>query len=125
MEKERGGVGRRAPRLAVMLKGALVSRRERPCTVVDLSLTGCLVRCEAALDTGTILDLRTELDTSPFAAKVQVTESYLDGSIGSGDPPRYLAGLSFLSLQAQEQARLRRFLDDERKRRRDADPPSR
>lgn len=93
--------------------------------VVDLSLTGCLVRCEAALDTGTILDLRTELDEAPFAAKVQVTESYLDGSTATGPPARYLAGLSFLGLPAQEQARLRRFLDDERRRRRDADTPAR
>ena len=125
MERAREGVGRRAPRLAVQLPGALVSRRARPVTVVDLSLTGCLVRCDAALDTGTILDLRTELGSAPFAAKVQVTESYVDGSTGSGVPPRFLAGLAFLGLQAQEEARLRRFLDDERKRRRSADPAAR
>ena len=118
MEKAREGRGRRAPRLAV-------SRRSRAVTVVDLSLTGCLVRGDAALDTDQVLDLRTELDSAPFTAKVRVTESYLDGSAGSAASPRYLAGLAFLGLQAQEEARLRRFLDEERRRRRGADTPSR
>jgi len=125
MEKAREGGGRRAPRLAVQLPGALVSRRSRAVTVIDLSLTGCLVRCDAALDTDQVLDLRTELGSAPFTAKVRVTESYLDGSTGSGAPPRYLAGLAFLGLQAQEAARLRRFLDEERRRRRGADTSSR
>ena len=124
MEKAREGKGRRAPRLAVELPGSLVSRRSRAVTVVDLSLTGCLVRGDAALDTDQVLDLRTELDSGPFTAKVRVTESYLDGSSGSAASPRYLAGLAFLGLQAQEEARLRRFLDEERRRRRSADGPS-
>jgi len=125
MEKARESGGRRAPRLAVQLPGALVSRRSRVVTVVDLSLTGCLVRCDDALDADQVMDLRTELGSAPFTAKVRVTESYLDGSAGSGSPPRYLAGLAFLGLQAQEEARLRRFLDEERRRRRGADTPSR
>jgi len=125
MEKAREGKGRRAPRLAVELPGSLMSRRSRAVTVVDLSLTGCLVRGDAALDTDQVLDLRTELDSAPFTAKVRVTESYLDGSAGSAASPRYLAGLAFLGLQAQEAARLRRFLDEERRRRRGADTPSR
>jgi hypothetical protein len=94
-------------------------------TVVDLSLTGCLVRCDAALDADQVLDLRMELGSAPFTAKVRVTESYVDGSAGSGVPPRYLAGLAFLGLQAQEEARLRRFLDEERRRRRGADTSAR
>jgi hypothetical protein len=125
MEKAREIRGRRAPRLAVELPGTLVSRRSRAVTVVDLSLTGCLVRGDAALDTDQVLDLRTELDSAPFTAKVRVTESYLDGSAGSVASPRYLAGLAFLGLQAQQEARLRRFLDEERRRRRGADTPSR
>jgi hypothetical protein len=125
MERARERGGRRAPRLAVQLPGALISRRSRSVTVVDLSLTGCLVRCDAALDTDQVLDLRTELGSAPFTAKVRVTESYVDGSAGSGVPPRYLAGLAFLGLQAQEEARLRRFLDEERRRRRGADTSSR
>jgi hypothetical protein len=91
---------------------------------VDLSLTGCLVRCEAALDGDQVLDLHAQLGGMPFTAKVRVSESYLDGSTGAGTPPSYLAGLAFLGLQAQEAARLRSFLEDERRRRR-ADPPAR
>jgi hypothetical protein len=125
MERARERGGRRAPRLAVQLPGALISRRSRAVTVVDLSLTGCLVRCDAALDADQVLDLRTELGSAPFTAKVRVTESYVDGSAGSGVPPRYLAGLAFLGLQAQEEARLRRFLEEERRRRRGADTSSR
>jgi len=125
MEKERESGGRRAPRLAVELPGTLVSRRSRPVTVVDLSLTGCLVRCEDALDADQVLDLQTTLGGLPFTAKVRVTESYVDGSTRSAAAPRYLAGLAFLGLQAQEGARLRRFLDEERRRRRGADTPAR
>ena len=125
MEKAREGSGRRAPRLAVELPGTLVSRRSRAVTVVDLSLTGCLVRCEDALDADQVLDLQTELGGLHFTAKVRVTESYVDGSTGSGAAPRYLTGLAFLGLQAQEGARLRRFLDEERRRRRGADTPAR
>ena len=125
IEKVRDNAGRRAPRMAVELPGTLVSRRSRTVTVVDLSLTGCLVRGDDALDADQVLDLRTELGSAPFTAKVRVTESYLDGSVGSGAPPRYLAGLAFLGLQAQEEARLRRFLDDERRRRRGANTPAR
>jgi hypothetical protein len=124
MERARESKGRRAPRLAVQLPGSLVSRKTRPITIVDLSLTGCLVRCEAALDGDQVLDLRTQLGSTQFTAKVRVTESYLDGSTGSDAPPSYLAGLAFLGLQAQEAARLRSFLDGER-RRRSADPSAR
>ena len=85
--------------------------------MLDLSLTGCLVRCGAALDQGAILDLDLRLDPDPFAAKVRVTGASLDGSSLAGEPPRYLAGLAFLGLPAREEARLRRFLQEERRRR--------
>jgi hypothetical protein len=52
---------------------------------------------------------------------VRVTNSCLDGSVSSGQPPRFLAGLEFLSLSAREEAALRRFLENERRRRRSAD----
>lgn len=92
-------------------------------SVIDLSLTGCLVRCGSALDHGAILDLQFELQQDPFGAKVQVTESSLDGASSTEEPASYLAGLAFLGLPAREEARLRRFLEDER-RRRSADAPS-
>lgn len=117
---------RRAPRLPTRLEGVLSGRSERAVTVMDLSLTGCLIRCAAPLDSGAIMDLRMALDTGTLlTAKVRVTESYLDGSSVPEENPSYLAGLSFLSLSAQEEAHLRRFLEAERRRRSGADAPTR
>ena len=115
---------RRAPRLPIHVAGSLSGRVPRQVTVVDVSLTGCLVRCGSLLDHGAILDLILALDPDPLAAKVRVADSYLDGGAAPADPPRYLAGLEFLSLPAREATRLRRFLDEERRRRRSADGPS-
>lgn len=115
---------RRAPRLPIHLEGSLSGRVPRRVTVVDVSLTGCLVRCGSLLDPGAILDLNLALDPDPLAAKVRVADSYVDGGAGPAESPRYLAGLEFLSLPAREATRLRRFLDEERRRRRSADGPS-
>jgi hypothetical protein len=113
---------RRAPRLEVRLEGSLRGRTERPVSVIDLSLSGCLVRCAFALDHGAILDLHLRLQEDALGVKVQVTESSLDGASGNDEPARYLAGLAFLGLAAREETRLRRFLEGER-RRRNADAP--
>ena len=115
---------RRAPRLPIHLEGSLSGRAPRPVTVVDVSLTGCLVQCGSLLDPGAILDLKFALDPDTLAAKVRVAESYVDGSAAPPGPQRFLAGLEFLSLPAREATRLRRFLDEERRRRRSADGPS-
>ena len=115
---------RRAPRLPIHLEGSLSGRAPRPVTVVDVSLTGCLVQCGSLLDPGAILDLKFALDPDTLAAKVRVAESYVDGAAASPGPQRFLAGLEFLSLPAREATRLRRFLDEERRRRRSADGPS-
>jgi hypothetical protein len=116
-DKERDGAGRRAPRLPTLIEGSLRGRTHKAVTVVDLSLTGCLVRCGSLLDHGAILDLDLRLGPDPIGAKVRVTESSQDGAAPPGEPPRYLAGLEFLGLSAREEARLRRFLEDERRRR--------
>jgi PilZ domain len=115
---------RRAPRLPIHLEGSLSGRVPRRVTVVDVSLTGCLVQCGSLLDPGAILDLKLALDPDPLAAKVRVADSYVDGGAAPAESPRYLAGLEFLSLPAREATRLRRFLDEERRRRRSADGPS-
>lgn len=115
---------RRAPRLPIHLEGSLSGRAPRPVTVLDVSLTGCLVQCGSLLDPGAILDLKLALDQGPLAAKVRVAESYVDGAAAAPGPQRFLAGLEFLSLPAQEATRLLRFLDEERRRRRSADGPS-
>lgn len=115
---------RRTPRLPIEREGSLSGRQPRPVRVLDLSPAGCLVQCEALLDPGAILDLQVRLEAEPLSAKVRVTNSCVDGSAPAGQPPRFLAGLEFLSLSAREQAGLRRFLEDERRRRRSADAPT-
>jgi hypothetical protein len=112
---------RRVERLPIDRDGSLSGRQPRPVKVLDLSPSGCLVRCDALLDPGAILDLEVRLEVEPLTAKVRVTNSCLDGSVSSGQPPRFLAGMEFLSLSAREEAALRRFLENERRRRRSAD----
>ena len=63
---------RRAPRRSTNLEGSLQGRARRSVTVVDLSLTGCLVRGDQALDRGAILDLRLEFSPRPIEVKVRV-----------------------------------------------------
>ena len=111
---------RRTLRLPVHRDGSLSGRQPRPVELLDLSLSGCLVRCDVPLDAGRILDLELRLD-EPLHAKVKVTNTCLDGAVASGQARRFLAGLEFLGLSAREQAGLRRFLEDERRRRRSAD----
>lgn len=108
---------RRAPRLSTDLAGSICGRATHGVKVVDLSLSGCLVQCDTALDRGAILDLTLSLGPDALATKVRVSESSLDGTAPPGAPPRYLAGLEFLSLGARGGAQLRRFLDEERRRR--------
>jgi len=117
MTEERNGVRRKAPRLPTRIEGSLRGRTQKGVTVVDLSLTGCLVRCGSLLDHGAILDLDLHLEPDPIGTKVRVTEASLDGAAPPGGPPQYLAGLQFLGLSAREEARLRRFFEEERRRR--------
>src|SRR5262245_18922229 len=117
MGKDKEGARRRAPRFPIRLDGSLLSRSQREVTIVDLSLGGCLIRCEALLDHGAILDLRLALDPEPIVAKVRVADAYLDGAAATTTPHRHLSGLEFIGLPAELQARLMRFLDDERRRR--------
>jgi len=123
MVKAGDGSRRRAPRLPVHIEGSLAGRAAYPVDVVDLSLTGCLVRSPNALDAGAILDLALTLRADPFRAKVRVVESSLDGAGAPQSGTRYLAGLEFVALSAREELRLRRFLDDERRQRLRAHPP--
>ncbi len=116
-------VRRRAPRLAIQVGGRLTGRSPREVTVIDLSVTGCLVRSDVAAEPGAIFDLELGLPEKPMVAKVRVADSSLDGTAGPGLAP-WLVGLQFLSLPAHEHERLRRFLDEERRRRRSADPAS-
>lgn len=115
---------RRAPRKATDISGSLSGRTRRPVTVVDLSLTGCLVRGETALDRGAILDLRLDLQVRPLEVKVRVAESSVEGESLASGRPHYLTGLQFLGLPPGGAARLERLLATERRRRGGALPPS-
>lgn len=105
------------------LEGTLIGRVSHAVRLVDLSASGCLVQCPALLEPGAILDLQLSLHDEPFVAKVRVIESSLDGSVPEGAPAA-LAGLAFVKLAARDETRLRRFLEDERRRRRSADAPA-
>lgn len=113
--------GRRSPRLSIRLDGSLKGRQPRDVQLLDLSATGCLARAPAPLDPGAIFDLELRLPAAPFTAKVRVSSCALDGSAAPAESARYLVGLEFLGLPAQEADALRRFLADEQ-RRRSADP---
>jgi hypothetical protein len=118
--KAKEGMRRRSPRLSIELEASLSGRSSRPVTVIDLSLSGCLVRCDALLEPGTVLDLSLRIDATPFAAKVQVAEACVDGASLTAQAPGFLAGLRFLGLPAAAEMRLRGFLEAERRRRRSA-----
>jgi len=114
---------RRGPRLAVDLPATLGGRRDRPARVADLSLVGCLVRTEASLVAGSVVDLRVELPDGDLRTKARVAEASVDGESLPGPSKHFLAGLEFLALGAADELRLRAFLDAEASRRRRAHTP--
>src|SRR5262245_11506851 len=105
---------RRAPRISIALSGSLLGREPEPVSVLDLSLTGCLVRCQSLLDRGSIRDLRLVLGDDSLTAKVRVREASRDGSAAEGET-RFLTGLEFLTLPAQQAMLLRAFLERARR----------
>jgi hypothetical protein len=115
--------GRRSPRLPIELPGALKGQKPRDVLLLDLSSTGCLTRAPCPLETGAIFDLEVALPTGPWSSKVRVSSCALDGTVAPSDGPRYLVGLEFLGLSAQDADVLRRFLAEEL-RRRSADAPA-
>jgi hypothetical protein len=118
----KGGDGRRGRRTPVDIEATIGGRTPRQARVADLSLMGCLVRTEAALARGAVLDLTLTLPDGPLRAKGRVVEASLDGEAPPGTPG-FLAGLEFLALAAADEARLRAFLEAEMKRRRVAHTP--
>jgi hypothetical protein len=107
---DHSGSRRKAPRVETSLAGTLRGRSQRQVTVLDLSSGGCLVRGDTRLEPGAIFDLALRLGEEELVAKVRVAESSRDGSAPPGAEPLFLAGLRFLALQAEEAARLARFL---------------
>jgi hypothetical protein len=118
----KGGDGRRGARTPVDLEAVVGGRAPRRARVADLSVLGCLVRVEAPLARGAVLDLTLALPDGPLRAKGRVAEASLDGEAPPGTPG-FVAGLEFLALAAADQVRLRAYLEAEAKRRRVAHTP--
>jgi len=119
-----GRDGRRGRRVTVDLPASVGGRSPHQARVVDVSLVGCLLRCDADLDAGAVVDLVLELPDGEVRTKARVAQSSVDGASLPG-PARYLAGLEFLGLAAADEPRLRSFLDTEARRRAGApQPPS-
>jgi hypothetical protein len=117
---------RRAPRLRIELSGRLRGRQPRSASILEISATGCLMRCEGRLVNGAIHDLEIDIPdggSAPLVAKVRVADASMDGASQEGQGS--LAGLEFLGLPVVEGARLRQFLDGERRRRQRADAAAR
>jgi hypothetical protein len=114
---------RRGQRVPVDLPARIGGRPTQPARVADLSLVGCLVRTEATLDAGAVVDLSVELPDGVLRTKARVAASSIDGDSLPGPLPRILAGLQFLALAAADELRLRAFLDAQSKRRRGAHTP--
>lgn len=113
------GARRREPRVTVDLGATLSGRKPRRVHVLDLSILGCLVRAEFALAPGVVVDVRIEMPDGPLPAKARVAEASVDGaSLPEGRV--FLAGLEFLGLAAQDEQRLRAFVEEASKRRRGA-----
>ena len=110
--------------MRVDLAAVLAGRAPRPARVVDVSRIGCLLRSDAALDGGAVVDLRFDLPDGPVHTKARVAGASLDGDSLPDGRARFLAGLEFLGLAAADDARLRSFIHDEAKRSRGAHTPA-
>ena len=118
----KGNDGRRGPRTLVDLEAMITGRGPRRARIADLSLLGCLVKTEAALAGGAVVDLTLSLPDGPLRVKGRVAEASIDGEAPSS-APGFLAGLEFMALAAGDEARLRVFLEAETKRRQVAHTP--
>jgi c-di-GMP-binding flagellar brake protein YcgR len=105
---------RRAPRVTASGDAQLLGRSSPNVRVLDVSLRGCLLRCEQRVALGQILDVVLALEGGDVHAKARVAEVSLDGA-GSA-APGYLAGMEFLGLAAEDEQRLERFVQAARRR---------
>ncbi len=109
--------------MPVDLPATLGGRAPRVARVVDLSSLGCLLRSEAALARGAVVDLRLQMPDGVLRAKARVAEASIDGDSLPESRQSFLAGLEFLGLAAADEVRLRSFVDAECRRRRGAHTP--
>src|SRR4029453_16960114 len=84
---------RRWPRIPVALRGALTGRASWHVSIQDLSIGGCLVQCDAALDRGSIVDVAVQLGPGQSVdVKGRIVHASLDGAL-LPPPLRYLGGV--------------------------------
>lgn len=126
IEREVGrGIGgrqdRRHRRVMVDLPASVGGRTCRAARALDVSMVGCLLRCDAGLDSGAVVDLQLDLPDGPLRTKARVAQSSVDGDSLPG-PARYLNGLEFLGLTAADEPRLRSFIETESRRSAGAEP---
>ena len=100
-ERER----RRCPRWTVSATAKL--RMSVDVEVLDLSLTGALIRCEWPLRVGDRAQMQTMLDRQPFVAWVSVVRIAAERGNGSGRPA---LGVVFLGSDEHNADVLERFL---------------
>jgi hypothetical protein len=79
--------------------------------ILDISMTGALVRCGCEVQLGDRASIRLVLDGEPFVAGVSV--SRVVGSATGGAGTTY-AGVAFIDQDAQSISVLRRFLRSRR-----------
>ena len=97
---------RRFPRVAVTAVQA-VFPTVVDAEILDISLTGALVRCGCPLDVGERASIRTVLNREPFVANVSVVRVLQSAS---GDPATTCVGVAFVDQDEQSARLLRRFL---------------
>jgi hypothetical protein len=98
---------RRYPRHVVR---ACTARVQSPLAVeiIDLSLTGCLIRCECPLRVGDHAELQTVFAHRPFVASVRVVRSTDEHS----REKMSAFGVKFVAAGENSAAALRAFLDE-------------
>src|SRR4026208_566469 len=91
--------GRRGPRMPDDLTAIVGGRPRETARALGVSLGGCLLRTEAALARGAVLDVTLELPDGPLRTKGRVAEASIDGDAPPG-PQSLLAGVEVLALAA-------------------------
>lgn len=107
MVSEPVGERRRVPRVPIAFAELIVTF---PIEVrlVDLSVTGVLLRSKHQVELGTRGKLRFNLGGQPFAAHIEVTRL---SSIDGPGPERFSIGASFVSLDAEARHAIERFIE--------------
>jgi PilZ domain len=97
---------RRFPRVAVTAVHAVLPTVV-DAEILDISLTGALVRCGCPLEVGDRASIRTVINREPFVSDVSVVRVLQSTS---SDPATTCVGVAFVDQDEQSARLLRRFL---------------